>query len=1628
MQQQSRMKRLLSGLLALVLLMAVFPIEVFASQVIDSAEALEQAINAGVSEIRIDADFLIDRTLFITKDVTIYSESPHVLRRAPGFGGDIFVIGEDENGVNSVLNGSAVHFALGKPSISGDNLLTIDGNRDSMNTEVNGTILFICNGAEANVYSGVCIQNCLKTSNRRALEERYQMSDPEYIGGAAGIIAGGSLNLYGGVFANNAVNLVDDGSVGSFRGGTFFNYATLRFFGATVHGSQAARGGAIYNYRKLHLYRGIISDNNATSYGGAVYQANSQFAETLICEEHGDYGSGVMADFTFLNNIAQKSAGAIFSQSKTAVIINNGARFVGNKSQSSNGGAINSYGTLTISGGVFQNNYADSKGGAIYICNNDPTLTTRISDIGDTVFEGNMANRGGAIAVMAAETDYENGGIAIVHGCTFDGNCAIDPTADGSGEDMHGGAMYIGRKSTVTLENTILQNNTAVNNGGAVYCSKSTLTIHDGQFSNNMSSAQENAEGKRYGGGGLYSTGSNITISGTVFSDNISAYNGGAIAVYSQSNIEMDSTQFSDNEASAYGGAIYVNNSVLSDKHSDMQGNHASKSGGAIAFYSNADSCLRETIIKANSADNNGGGVYIYTGGTPTELRNVTFETNSANNYGGALYTSEKSSVSAADLIVRDNRAKQGGFLYETTSGTEFTLYSVTVDGNTATDKGPIIYGNTNNATLFINKTQYTDLQQSALDSGYWSGAIMNKLTVTEISETGEEPASDVTTPPAIVLGESVDAIFALAEGTPNDGYISDSYDVLPLLDHSSNFMSRGTRTFSGINDNTVTVDTFVYNENETAHNPNVGEALLIYQAMDYKRHHPEEDVTIDITSFHLSVQASVCINRNSRYFGYMRHLSGVQYDEFGFVRVSYLMICAAKMGIHINIIPHTDAYPITEGEPTYRRYFAEYMDQLCDPVYTGGLIKDYLKLYAIDWTSYGDDAASDMMHAKLCAVSAYRDQDGIDHGASLWISCINLDGVLDTGVNANAGGQTAVIVSDHPELVRVAHNYIQLVSRYVGQEDVYIFREVANELAKKQIDLIIAGKENEIPSNEQIVYLGGTKDPIFELYFTPFGGDAISWTETYNPYCKYLAEMCGTKEGMLSIWSINKFNLNFTLNHLILDMLFDAYRSNPSRLNRIYADVPNMEWDTLSDLILEQDIGFQMINKHVYGWPHNKDVLLSYVKNGQRNYVSLITSLNLHQGAGSYQSNQVLVVKETECEPGGVFYTLADNLSIGVVGSSVPEAPNVSTNTMEINQGQKTISISIDNPDPDAQYIVYTSDLNAERASGVSAELSDGQLVISFFASPQNGTTYYIGSMKHNDKGDVDIFSADRTQLDVKIIETSDEGDDSGNEGGISGGGGGGSAPVSAITVHFETNGGSIIKDIKLEVGTILVGNDYVPVRDGYAFDGWYLDKNLTQAVESITLKEGIVLYAKWSKDSEQSSKFVDVPEDAYYSKAVKWAVENGITGGTTPTTFSPKAPATRAQVMTFIWAASGCPEPKKIENPFKDVAENAYYRKAILWAYEQGITAGISADMFGPDQIVTRGQIATFLYGVAGRPAAGSEPFIDVESSDYFAMPVAWAYQSGITSGTSANTFSPYADCLREQIITFLYLYYAE
>ncbi len=171
-------------------------------------------------------------------------------------------------------------------------------------------------------------------------------------------------------------------------------------------------------------------------------------------------------------------------------------------------------------------------------------------------------------------------------------------------------------------------------------------------------------------------------------------------------------------------------------------------------------------------------------------------------------------------------------------------------------------------------------------------------------------------------------------------------------------------------------------------------------------------------------------------------------------------------------------------------------------------------------------------------------------------------------------------------------------------------------------------------------------------------------------------------------------------------------------------------------------------------------------------------------------------------------------------------------------------------------------------------------------------------------------------------------------------------------------------------------------------------------------------------------STGFVDVRPGDYYNDAVLWAVEQGITTGTTAVTFSPADGCTRAQAVTFLWRAMGCPEPASAVNPFTDVSKTAYYYKAVLWAVEQGITTGTSETAFSPDAVCTRAQIVTFLWRLDGAKAGnGANPFTDVAKDAYYYDAVLRAVAEDVTSGTSAAAFSPNTACTRAQIVTFLY-----
>ena len=224
-----------------------------------------------------------------------------------------------------------------------------------------------------------------------------------------------------------------------------------------------------------------------------------------------------------------------------------------------------------------------------------------------------------------------------------------------------------------------------------------------------------------------------------------------------------------------------------------------------------------------------------------------------------------------------------------------------------------------------------------------------------------------------------------------------------------------------------------------------------------------------------------------------------------------------------------------------------------------------------------------------------------------------------------------------------------------------------------------------------------------------------------------------------------------------------------------------------------------------------------------------------------------------------------------------------------------------------------------------------------------------------------------------------------------------------------------TITPDKGYAVAKVLVDGKSVGAVKSYTF------KNVTKdhTIEAIFMK---------SNGNPQTGVFVDVAEGSYYEEAIDWAVEKGITNGVSSNMFAPNDPCTRAQIVTFLWRAAGSPAPKSMSS-FTDVPADAFYAKAVAWAVENGITSGTGESKFSPNSTCTRAQAVTFLYRASGNPAvSGSAEFSDVATNAYYADAVAWAAKKGITTGIGGGLFGSDNDCTRGQIVTFLWRAMAE
>ena len=369
----------------------------------------------------------------------------------------------------------------------------------------------------------------------------------------------------------------------------------------------------------------------------------------------------------------------------------------------------------------------------------------------------------------------------------------------------------------------------------------------------------------------------------------------------------------------------------------------------------------------------------------------------------------------------------------------------------------------------------------------------------------------------------------------------------------------------------------------------------------------------------------------------------------------------------------------------------------------------------------------------------------------------------------------------------------------------------------------------------------------------------------------------------------------------------------------------------------------------------------------------------------------------------------------------------------IELGDGTLTLEAAVFDSEIDLKD--YTCTVASDKENVATAELKDGKIVV----TPVSTGTATITATYAKDNGAAegvallgdgdttgDTQTGDENTLKAEFaVEVYKE------SSGGGGGGGSSSSTTYAVSVEDSKNGSVSVSPKRAEKGdtvTITVKPD-----TGYELDELTVtDKNgdeikLTEKDDNkftfkmpgskVTVETSFKLI-----ETEPENPFTDISKSDYFYDAVLWAADKGITSGVTDTLFAPNSSCTRAQMVTFLWRANGSPVVDYAMN-FTDVPADAYYADAVRWAVSEGITSGISETSFAPDMTVTRAQTVTFLYRAAGTPAVSGGSFADVDANAYYADAVAWAVSEGITSGTSATTFSPDAACTRGQIVTFLY-----
>ncbi len=554
-----------------------------------------------------------------------------------------------------------------------------------------------------------------------------------------------------------------------------------------------------------------------------------------------------------------------------------------------------------------------------------------------------------------------------------------------------------------------------------------------------------------------------------------------------------------------------------------------------------------------------------------------------------------------------------------------------------------------------------------------------------------------------------------------NKHTVTPYYDAFPVANNPENFQGLGHTTYAEINGETVTAEAFYRVPHEGLNDPNCGLGLLLFQCIQYKIAHPKEDVKVTFSSYRTSASASVCVIPGSKYYGYMRSLYTTNYDEQGFIRISYMLVEAARMGIEVTMSTQLNSYGRNQWDPVqkklrnrtelnFEKYFKDSLKTNCYDKYANGKkVSDFMEFVKVGWKV--NDITVDMQHLKSLTVSHYLATDGTEHKNTVFFSSSNLDDNFFNGANGNNGSQSGVIISDHEELYRVTYNYTKLMNRYQGQEEIFDLRNDLNRINMEQYELITSGKEDKIPKDEKILYLGSDTDPVFELYFTPFGGGADVWEPEYNPICKYIDKLQASDDYVEFVWNTYGYG-KCEVGETMARKLADVFCTNPNPLNKFSIRATDFNTAEIQKLKLGSEIGYRSIKSS--SGIHSKDIIMSYSENGVRHNVCLMTSCNFYTAAYYYRTNSMLVINEIDGDTPGFYEIFADKFSYGAIKKTFEVNPETLVlesgqifEALPLNYGTNKLTWTSDKPDIAS---VVNGKIVAKKTGTATVTVSDGK------------------------------------------------------------------------------------------------------------------------------------------------------------------------------------------------------------------------------------------------------------------------------------------------------------------------------